>query len=281
MISLTVRATLKEEALGSSPGDPKVYEQFIIDKKLGEHVAKMKAKGVEILQGDLKAEELEAIRKRLEEQGLDEAVEKSSTVFPRDHDGNPMVYDYQLKGFFKEANLALLEINGSLLHGGESDDDDDEPEEDDAKGKKDKKPKKPETKAKRLRLTHYLYKGTIDREVFVSPRRIRLNMPEGTEIGWCERPLRAETKQGPRVALARSETVPIGTTMEFTVCAYNHKLMPVLKQMLLYGALKGLGQWRSGGKGSFEVEVLEEVVGEGVPPALDITKMKVAKKKEG
>ena len=101
------------------------------------------------------------------------------------------------------------------------------------------------------------YKKEIDGLVFVSPRRIPLVMPEGGETGICERPLRATTMQGDRVALARSETVPAGTTMDFSVTCLNDSMVPVVIEWLQYFRLHGLSQCRNSGKGRAVVTVKE------------------------
>ena len=95
------------------------------------------------------------------------------------------------------------------------------------------------------------YKKEIDGLVFVSPRHIPLVLPEGATIGECQRPLRAQTAQGERVALAHSETVPAGTTQTFQVHVLRDDLMPLVLEWLAYGRLHGTGQWRNSGKGRF------------------------------
>ena len=99
------------------------------------------------------------------------------------------------------------------------------------------------------------YKKEIDGLVFVSPRRIPLVLPEGATVGDCQRPLRASTAQGDRVALASSETVPAGTTQEFDVTLLRDDLAGALREWLDYGALRGTGQWRNSGKGTFVYSV--------------------------
>ena len=85
-------------------------------------------------------------------------------------------------------------------------------------------------------------------------RRIPLTLPEGGEIGICERPLRAQTMQGERVALAKSESVPAGTTFAITVTMLNPDLEDVVREWLDYGALRGIGQWRNSGMGRIKWE---------------------------
>ena len=45
--------------------------------------------------------------------GTDAVVEKAMTVFPRDKDGVPFLYDYQIKGYFKDTCGGLRRIEGS------------------------------------------------------------------------------------------------------------------------------------------------------------------------
>ena len=97
------------------------------------------------------------------------------------------------------------------------------------------------------------YKKVIDGLVFVGPRSIKLN-PAG-EIGVCQRPLRANTMQGERVALASSEELPAGTTADFEIILLDESLEAVVREWLDYGALRGIGQWRNSGKGRFSYEV--------------------------
>lgn len=77
-------------------------------------------------------------------------------------------------------------------------------------------------------------------------------------MGECQRPLRASTAQGERVALAHSETIPAGAVVEFTVQMLVDGHEKVVREWLDYGALRGLGQWRNSGKGRFKWEEITE-----------------------
>jgi hypothetical protein len=77
-----------------------------------------------------------------------------------------------------------------------------------------------------------------------------------------ERSLRAETMQGDRTALAKSEAVEAGCTMPVLDPAekgngIGSKAKPVrvnldvIRQWFNYGQLSGLGQWRNGSFGRF------------------------------
>lgn len=191
MKTLKVRLTLTEEMLGTSSSDPHLHETYIASKA---------PDAMSI------AEEVEAI-------GVSAAVENGMTIFPRDDHGNPIMWDYQIKGFFKDACSMLRTIPGY--------------------------------ESSKLKA----YKKNIDGRIFVSPRAIPLTL--AGEPGNCQRPLRAATPQGERIALANSETVPAGTTLEFEVKCLQDSDVALVKEWLDYGELRGLGQWRNSGKGKF------------------------------
>ena len=63
----------------------------------------------------------------------------------------------------------------------------------------------------------------------------------------------AVTEKG-RTALASSETVPEGSVIEFTIIMLDERIEPLVRECLDYGALRGIGQWRNAGKGTFTWE---------------------------
>lgn len=200
---MKVRITFSEEALGLSPSNPDIYREFVADN----------------------APDAPSIEEEVEALGVEEVIEKARTVFPR-VDGVPIIWDYQMKGFFKDACGMLFRAAGT----------------------------------KSSQLTAYL--KTIDGLVFVYPRTIKLIIPEGGKIGECQRPLRARTMQGDRVALANSETVPIGTSAEFEIEMFELKkgkvkLVDCIVEWLDYGKKRGFSQWRNSGKGRFTWERLD------------------------
>ena len=152
--------------------------------------------------------------------GADAVEEKAMTVFPKDKNGNPFTWDYQWRGFFKESCSMLRRVDG--------------------------------TESKKLKA----FKKEIDGLVFVNPRQIPLVLPDGMTIGNCQRPLRASTAQGERIALANSETIPAGTTQEFEIVLFKDDLEKCVIEWLEYGKYHGTGQWRNSGKGRFEYEIL-------------------------
>ena len=154
--------------------------------------------------------------------GAEAVEERAMTVFPRMDDGTPFTYDYQWKGFFKESCAMLRRADGY--------------------------------RSKKLTA----FKKVIDGLVFVTPRKIALVLPEGAEVSEMQRPLRASTPQGERVALAHSEVVPEGTTQTLTIQILKDDLEPLVREWMEYGELHGTGQWRNASWGRFETEWLED-----------------------
>jgi len=158
--------------------------------------------------------------------GADAVVEKSKTIFPKE-DGKPFVYSYQVRGFFKAAAGFLQRCKGEKFA----------------------------AHTNKIKA----YKKVIDGCIFVEPRKIMIEMPEGTEIGDCQRPLRAQTAQGERVALANSESVPEGSRMTFTIEIDNEAYTDAVLEWLAHGSKNGLGQWRNSGKGRFKIVDIKEI----------------------
>lgn len=197
MLEMRVRLTFTEEILGTASNDEEIYANFIGSK----------------------SPNAPSIQDEIESIGVDGVTEKGTTVFSKDADGKPFLWDYQIRGFFKNA-----------------------------------------AKSRNYYMKKKLvaYKTKIDGLVFINERKIPLNIPEGEAIGNCQRPLRAETAQGPRVALASSESCPPGTTIEFTIKCLLDSLMSEVKAWLDYGELNGIGQWHNSGKGRFTWEEIKE-----------------------
>ena len=99
------------------------------------------------------------------------------------------------------------------------------------------------------------YKKEIDGLIFITDRENPIEF-EG-EVQTVQRPLRASTPQGERIALASSEAVPAGATLVFEVALLNpdaHKDLVI--EWLDYGRLRGMGQWRNSGAGRFNYELI-------------------------
>lgn len=194
--SLKVRINFFEEVLGTASNNPNIHSEYIASK--AEDAMKI-------------AEEVEAI-------GVDEYIDKSMTVFPRNAEGKPIMWDYQIKGFFKDSAGVLRKVTGS--------------------------------KCSKVKA----YKKEIDGLLFVYPRAIELHTPYG--LSTCERPLRAQTPMGERVALANSETAPAGTYIDIEIECLTDSMYDLAIECLDYGKRRGIGQWRNSGKGRFTYEIL-------------------------
>ncbi len=112
-----------------------------------------------------------------------------------------------------------------------------------------------EEKEKYLSKKVKAYKKIIDGLVFVSPRQIVIS--NGT-MSVLERPLRADTPKGSRVALARSEMMSAGSTLKFQVKILGQVKEELLREWFDYGALRGMGQWRNAGYGVFSYKMTKQ-----------------------
>lgn len=194
MKKIKVKVTFTESVLGTASANPELHAEFIASKA-----------------PDAKTREEEVA-----DLGVDEVEKKDMTVFPRLEDGTPFLYDYQIKGFFKNACGTLRNVS--------------------------------KTESSKIKA----YKKYIDGLVFVDERKIPLQF-DG-EVGNLQRPLRASTAQGERIALANSEECPIGTIIEFTISILKDDLEEAVIEWLDYGALNGIGQWHNSGHGRFTWE---------------------------
>lgn len=196
MKEIKVKITFFEDVLGMSPANENIYRDFIGSKSPD-------AASVD--------EEVEAL-------GAEAYTEKQMTVFPKEN-GIPFIWDYQIKGFFKDACGGLRKVKGSM-------------------SSKEK-----------------AYKKTIDKLIFPEPRKIFFE-DFGT-IGECQRPLRASTPQGERISLAISEEIKAGASITFSVVCLCDENVDLVREWLDYGKYSGFAQWRNSGKGRFTWEEVE------------------------
>ena len=167
---MRIKITLTEEMLGTASNDPEIHKEFIASKSPNP---------------DTIEDEVASI-------GVDAAVDKAMTVFPRTQDTKkPFIYDYQIKGFFKDSCSSLARVPGTLSN---------------------------KIKA---------YKKIINGTIFVFPRQIIINTES---IGSYQRPLRAQTAQGERIALANSETIPVGTSFEIEIKCLDEGSVKLVKE---------------------------------------------------
>ena len=187
MKRMHIRITFTEPILGTANNNENIHREFIASKapdaiSREEEVAALGVEGVE---------------------------EKSMTVFSRNKDGNPIIWNYQIKGFFKLKAYKKI-IDGCIEPAGDAD----------------------------------------------HGRQIPIIIAKGTEIEDFQRPLRAQTAQGERIALANSEKIAEQATAEFYVETPD-AYVNAIHEWLRYGRKHGLGQWRNAGFGRFEYELID------------------------
>ena len=197
---LEIMCTFIEPLLGTAPSDKNIYQTYIQGVANGAG------------NGNGHDDELDS---------LPVMDDKGRTVFHRNAEGKPILYDYQIKGFLKDACSMQMRFEVS--------------------------------ESKKLKA----YKKIIDGLVFVWPRQIEIIMPEGMEVGVLERPLRAQTAMGERVALASSESIAEGAKVVFEVESMNRNTVTkeLIKEWFNYGRYRGLGQWRNGSFGRFRYQI--------------------------
>jgi len=271
MITYEIHLEFVEAVLGTASSDPEIHERYIASK----------------------APDAKSLKEEVAALGTDAVEDRSMTRFPHMEDGTPFLWDYQIKGFCKDACKMMRYSSDSASK----------------------------------KVTNYLKK--IDGCIFPSPRKIALHIPDcvyttprkgisvtvepidddyfnitmtanedaigsipydpeyinyievplladGRDIGktveldedmeWtrtvkmsrriihsCQRPLRAQTAMGERIALANSEELPAGTWCDFKLSTLieDAQTQKAIVEWFQYGFLRGIGQWRNSGKGRF------------------------------
>lgn len=207
--STRFRLYFTESILGTSPNNPDIYRDYLGKKAIAEG-AKMSEETAARIAARVD-EEVEAL--------VESDLTKGKTVFARDENGDPILYDYQVRGFFKSAAQAMKKASGSLSSGVRA------------------------------------YKKLVDTGVFIEERKIPIHT-DGI-MGECQRPLRASGPQGERVSISISEEIPAGAWIEFTVKVFNESDLDLVREWMAFGRYNGIGQWRNGGHGRFEWEELD------------------------
>jgi hypothetical protein len=161
---------------------------------------------------------------------LPEGADERTTVFLRNQDGWCSILDYQFFGFLKEAGNTLKDI---VQH--------------EAMVKRTKTTKQG-IAALRNKLTRFLFCG---------PRIIPLQKEPN---GIFRRPLRRITKEGPMSCIATSEIINAGVSFDVWIGLLPHGEVQwgVVEQLLEYGQIKGLGQFRGGGFGRFAFDLVSQ-----------------------
>lgn len=215
MKTIKAKITFIEPILGSLPNDPDLMRRFIEGKNPDP----------ERIQ-----EEIDAV---CTPDGVENELERKTTVFAGSLEGKPYIIDYQVKGFFKEACRNVRK----------------------------------DTESASAKLKNFM--KIIDGNVFVYAAGIRPSASANCEwkklyisdphpILTFERPLRASTPQGERIGLARSEIIDAGKTITLDIVTLVDEIEPLIREWLDYGIYKGLSQWRNAGYGRFVWDELNE-----------------------
>ena len=166
MTKVHVKLTFTDDLLGTSSGNPELHREFIASK--APDAAKME-------------EEVASL-------GVEAVEEKSMTVFPKMADGTPYLWDYQIRGFFKEICGAMRGIPG--------------------------------TKSSKVKA----YKKKVDNTIFVEPREIPLDL-HGMKIADCQRPLRASLCRARESRLRTARYARRGQLASSTFSAWSMKML--------------------------------------------------------
>lgn len=92
---LKVKITFLEPVLGTWPSNQNVARNFIASK----------------------SPDAATIEDEVAALGADAVADKGMTVFPRNENGEPVLYDYQIKGFFKDSCGMLARVGGKTETG--------------------------------------------------------------------------------------------------------------------------------------------------------------------
>lgn len=248
-----VTLTLTRDMLGTNPMTPDIHAEHIIakarkimsgtdpkNKKLDKFIDALP------ITDEKEKEEIEGILRTLEErmgrkfndeerkamitskllslrETVDELDSKGITVFFRDTEGKPCIGDHMIKGFMKAAGEAICKVNG----------------------------KKNGTVLHSAAYTDSLINQhvSLDEQFISFDKDIKRDAGGGPD--YLSRSLRAMTMQGPRISIAKSEVIPAGSKLTFVLNVMKGSQIDgdVLKQLLDYGQISGLGQWRNSGWG--------------------------------
>lgn len=227
-----VRLTFMNELLGTASGNEDIHGTYVAGKIKKKQKASQKyiREGLTDEQRDaLVHQELEDIKNL----NADEEITKGKTFFPRNDNGDPILFDYQIRGFFKSACGACRQIPESESKGFTA-----------YKGKIDTLI---QVYSDVNKSTDAINRGEIEDKT-VREIVIHTDKP----IGDCQRPLRASTPQGDREAISDSESIAPGAWIEFDIVSLlGEKSRPMIEEWLDYGRDNGIGGWRNSRKGSF------------------------------
>ena len=270
-VKLTILCKAVSPMLGTAPGNPEVYSKYIAANS--PDVPKVK------------------IQQEIELLGEEETERQGTTRFlrgPMFHDAtNPykwydpadilhevpktateermnLMWDFQMAGFFKEKISFLQRASDKTVKSPKKSKEETRLEESMKDGASDFLSKSGKKKFACSDLK--AYKKVVNGLIKIENRKIPILFPktfwddergempslDPNGLPWVnQRPLRAETAQGPRVALASSEVAPAGSMWSCTINILDPVLVPVVEECLDFGQFVGMLQNRGNGYGKF------------------------------
>lgn len=226
MKTIKVKCTLIEEALGLNAADPEIHAKFVELKKA--KIAKAEADMAKNLAKEHEeivrmAEERKKLQNTVDSKQVDMTENGLSVFFIDQETGKPYFTKAQIRGYIKDKFTILKELKqGSFAT------------------------------FKRMPKT------VVNRQVFVGPDKILIDLPEGQTMGECTRPIRIEKFPQDITSIKTSDTVPAGSVLRFSIGILDDDLYDNVIEALEYGALHGFGQWRNAGKGRFHFAIWDD-----------------------
>lgn len=239
MEHMFIELELIEHGLGTSPSDKELLSTYIASKApdsaskaeeisaLGEEEVEKKQTTI-FMKGWFKKKEYGYVDVLDRKSNLEHIQITPEAISNGELVKLPYFWNYQLRGFFKDS-CGLL-----------------------AKGKYGNS------------ATVTAYKKVIDGGIFVSPRRIAIELPEyyfneeeelvktdPLNLQIFQRPVRISGASGERTAICSSELIPVGSRIHFEISYTDPKNRDLIIEWLNYGCEHGLGCWRNSGRGSF------------------------------
>lgn len=234
-----------EKAFGTSPSNKELYDDYIASKAKTE---KDRAEELDEIEINEKIDK-HLIRYnrgtfiKLDNDVYYDHIRMDSNRVIADHSNPtavsnvPFLYDYQIRGFFKDS-CGLLARADKTFNGEEN----------------------PSASLK-------AYKKCIDGGIFVFPRRIAIITPDtyveddgitvsnsfnddGT-LKVTQRPMRKVGATGEFSTIISSETIPKNSFMKFTIGYTNKEYREKIISWLNYGRIHGMSAWRNAGHGTF------------------------------
>lgn len=240
--NMYIEIELLTDALGMMPADKDILDKYIASRAPD---APSKTEEIELLGEEEVANRQTTIWPKAKffiDEKTDHAVDvyfnRNNQVDPESLVTLPFLYNYQMRGLFKDACglLARAKNNESMA-------------------------------------IYKGYKKVIDGNIFVFPRHIAFQVPEeytdefgdvqktydkDGRLNILQRPIRISGPTGERTAINSSEFIPAGSRCKLRIGMTNKCWRDAVEEWLNYGLVRGIGQWRNSSSGLFRWRELDE-----------------------